>query len=295
MTHGRGPKAEFGASMLWDGKTVTEVVESYQTFLKKRYACHYEFFRKRRKANPEGALAEAITFSFLRSHNLHPAPFEDPSKGGVDFRCAPKDRHEFVVEVRALDSEAVTRKSGLQNTSQQDGGSAFSIITNKLLQAAVHKAAQMAHYRSARILMIGSSHDKADLLLGRYAAGNLLLSDETIAIPIQEQESKSPTTIRRLRNSVFFRFDETLKVMPCRQSISVIMLVAILVHQSQVVGILHPEPSFSFDIRNFPTVPFLRVSNWPITTSTLAAEWIPPNSQFAAFPHQTIADEGSTP
>ena len=281
--------------MLWDGKTVTEVVESYQTFLNKRYACHYELFRKRRKANPEGAVAEAITFSFLRSHSLHPAPFEDPSKGGVDFRCAPKNRHEFVVEVRALDSEAVTRKSGLQNTSQQDGGSVFSIITNKLLRGAVDKAAQMAHYQSARILMIGLSHDKADLLLGKYAGANFLLSDPTISIPIQDQVPKSPTIIRNLRNSVFFRFEPSGKVVPCRQSISAIMLVAILVHQSQVVGILHPEPSFSFDIRNFPTVPFLRVSNWPITTSTLAAEWIPPNSQFAAFPHQTIADEGSTP
>lgn len=143
--------------------------------------------------------------------------------------------------------------------------------------------------------MIGLSHDKADLLLGKYAGANFLLSDPTISIPIQDQVPKSPTIIRNLRNSVFFRFEPSGKVVPCRQSISAIMLVAILVHQSQVVGILHPEPSFSFDIRNFPTVPFLRVSNWPITTSTLAAEWIPPNSQFAAFPHQTIADEGSTP
>lgn len=279
--------------MLWDGKTIEEMVESYAIFLKKHHPLYLDQFLDRKQANPDGAAAEAITFSLLHTQGAHPIPYEDRSLGGVDFLCAPKQQDDFFVEVRSLNSGAISNKSGLKNTIENTGG-AFSLITKKLRDTVSGKVPQVARAGSkARVLAITLSHQKADLLLNKMAAESLFLSDPKIVTPIGEPHT-APKVNRDLRYSVFFRFDETEKVTPCRQSISAIMLIAILIHQSRVVGILHPEPCFQFDIQNFPTVPFLRATNWPITDSKVVTEWLPANTPFATFSHETITDEEST-
>src|SRR5579863_5582720 len=86
------------------GDTVDQVVEYYYRYLARNrdLAVHFDQFKKRLKADPQAATAEAIVFSHLRAQNLHPELFEDPTSGGPDFRClAPAP---FLVEVTSLDS-----------------------------------------------------------------------------------------------------------------------------------------------------------------------------------------------
>jgi len=109
--------------------------------------------------------------------------------------------------------------------------------------------------------------------MDRLGAEFLLLSDPMISAPLGGAPNRA-TQVTDLRRSVFFRPDKAGKeIIPCRRSISAILLVAISGIQADVVGLLHPEPAIPFAPSLFPQVPYLRVKNWPIVDSKIEVEW----------------------
>jgi hypothetical protein len=168
------------------------------------------------------------------------------------------------------------------------GGGAFGLLTAVLSRAAASKAVQLADYPYPRVLAIASSHAFASVLMSRLAAQNLLTSDPMISYRLGDP-SDHGTMTTDLRRAVFFRLDKTgRQIVPRRQSISAILLVAISYTQAEVVGILHPKPSVAFKPYLFPKVPFLRMKNWPIVDGKIQPEWLPPAGDAATFYHSRI-------
>ena len=134
----------------------------YSTLLQINSPSHLKLFRDRLKSDPDAAKSEAAVFSWLRAERLNPTIAESVNSGGVDYRCAPESRAPFLVEVTHLDSEAITRRSGLPDEID-DAVNTFSQITPKLWAKAKGKAAQLADHDDARVLIItlldeGSPH-----------------------------------------------------------------------------------------------------------------------------------------
>jgi hypothetical protein len=271
------------------GVSIGEVVGSYWTFLaRNRYRYHLENFKRRLETAARAAEAEAVVFSFLWSTEARPDIFEDPSMGGPDFSCEPTGKQRFLVEVTSLESGAVSRRSHLPERIDGNGGSAFSLITAALSGAAGSKAAQLANQPYPRVLAITSSHAFASILMDRLPAENLLLADPMISHQ-QGDTLGHATMMTDLRKAVFFRLDKSgTKIVPRRQSISAILLVAISGRESEVVGVLHPQPAVAFDPNLFPQVPYIRLSHWPVLDGILSTEWSIEGDDPATFYHTRI-------
>jgi hypothetical protein len=124
--------------------------------------------------------------------------------------------------------------------------------------------------------------------MDQLAAQNLLVSDPVISHRLLDL-SGLYTQKTDLRRAVFFRPDKSrTKIVPHRQSISAILLVAISGAQSDIVGILHPEPAVVFDPSLFPRVPYIRVRNWPIVDGRIEVEWLTQSAEQGRFYHTKI-------
>ena len=149
--------AAFGPAF---GSTTDNVVAGYSLWLEVRFHAHFIAFKVRLKSEREAAEAEALVFAMLRCMNLRPEPSEDVSTGGVDFRCEPKGKDRFFVEVTSIPRETVTQRSGLPHDGEHIGG--FSMLTSVLRAKATRKAAQMGNLDGARMLAVVANHRNAD-------------------------------------------------------------------------------------------------------------------------------------
>lgn len=265
-------------------------MDSYWIFLSRNhYTAHLEKFKQRLKSDAQAAEAEAVVFSFLWSAKARPDIFEDLSKGGPDFCCGPSGKSKFLVEVTSLESGAVARESSLPARIEAAGGGAFSLITPLLKGKASAKATQFGNSPLPRVLAIASSHDCAGLLMDRLGAEFLLISDPTIKVRLGDVSGRG-SQVTSLRRSVFFKPGKSgTEIIPCRQSISAILLVAVSGIQADVVGILHPQPNIGFDQSLLPEVPYLRVKDWPIVDGKIEIEWSFSSPDTATFWHTRIA------
>lgn len=262
------------------------IIESYKAFLEIKYPTHHKLYCRRLNDKAEGGKAEAIIFSLLRGVVDQITLAEDVSTGGVDFLCI-SGQSQFVVEVTCLEAEAVATQSGWPNEVAQDGAARwFEMITHMLRTKTSSKTAQLSGHDMPRLLAITSEHIAADVLLGPYGAKALLTSDTKIEVPIGKHIDKTGVATD-LKDSVFFRFKNGT-VEASRQSISAILLVSILADKSLVVGVLHPEPQYQFPITLLPSVPFLRLKEWPPQDSTLETEWVIHKPRPEAFSHQRV-------
>jgi hypothetical protein len=209
--------------------------------------------------------------------------FRKESTGGPDFICRPEKQPEFLVEVKSIDSEAVTHKSGLPDKINKAGTSAFGLITTALDRSVAKKTRQLSKHPYPMALAITSSHAFSTILMDGFAAHNLLLSEPMISHRIGDP-SDTGSWVTNLQNSPFLRKDESgEQIVPCRQSISVIFLIALCWDQAHVVGILHPEPAIPFNPAVLWRVPYLRLKTWPITDGILQTEWIHSGENPAVF------------
>lgn len=272
------------------GVTIGDVVDSYWIFLSRnRYDVHLELFKRRLNADQAAAEAEAIVFSLLWSAGIRPDIFEDPAKGGPDFCCEPRNNCKFLVEVTSLDSAAVAGASALPARITGGDGGAFSLITPLLRSKATSKASQFGNSPLPRLLAITSSHHGAGLLMDQLGAESLLVSDPMISSRLGDLSGRS-VQVTDLRRSVFFKPGKSgREIVPCRRSISAILLVMISGAQTDVVGILHPDPMFPFVPSLFPNIPYLRVKDWPIVDGRINVEWIGDENRAATFFHSRIS------
>lgn len=265
------------------GVSLDEIVDSYWVFLaRNHYEAHLERFKQRLKSDQKAAEAEAVVFCLLWSAKVRPDIFEDPGTGGPDFCCSPHSEDKFLVEVTSLESMAVSLKSKLPQKLTGAGSGAYRLITDKLRAVAGSKTKQVANYALPRVLAITCAYDFAGLLMDRGAARVLMTSASTYSVPIGER-SLPPSVTTDLRDAAFCRLDKSnasnWAVIPCRQSISAILLIQIYPSYTRTVGLLHPEPAIPFNPHLLPQVPYVRFKQWPFVEGSVATEWILGNDQ----------------
>ncbi|MBI4237951.1 MAG: hypothetical protein HY696_05990 [Deltaproteobacteria bacterium] len=257
---------------MWEESTLDAAVDLYGAYLRKYYPNLSKPYYDRNKAAPESGRAEAALFAFLQAHCNRVEPHETRGTGGPDFLCTTNG-NRFLVEVTALEEESVVRASDWNNDIPDNGETFdFNFCTAKIRQKASDKAPQFKNSPMPRILAIATSHPGCDVLFGRHAAQAALLSDTLLSVPIN-----SPTEcfsqVTHLQESVFIR-PKNGAIEPCRQSISALLLAALLNDHCSVFGVLHPAPAKRFDIAGLPTVPFVRLTKWPPEGNQLSVEWI---------------------
>lgn len=263
----------------------TDVIDSYKIFLEIKYRAHYQSYCRRLNENTEAGKAEAVMFSLLRNTVDQITLAEDVSTGGVDFLCI-SDQNRFMVEVTSLEAESVATQSGCPNVIADGTGGWFGMITHMLRTKVSSKTSQLSGYDMPRLLAITSEHVAADVLLGPHGAEALLTSDTKIEVPIGKPINKVGVATD-LKDSVFFRFKKG-EIELCKRSISAILLVTILADRSLVVGVLHPEPAYQFPIALLPSVPFLRLKEWPPKDNHLETEWIIAKPRPGDFLHRKV-------
>jgi hypothetical protein len=266
--------------------STTEIIESYKLFLEVKYPHHFQSYCRRLNNQPEGAKAEAVTFSILRSIFDNVQIAEDISTGGADYMCKTNDA-EFISEVTCLEAESVAVQSGWKIEVPENGsGGSFGMITQMLRAKASSKAGQLSGHNFPRILVITCEHIGADILLGPHGAETFLTSDTKIEVPI-DKPIENTNIVTDLKNSVFFRYKNG-SIESCRRSISAILLLSIFADKTLVVGILHPDPEYKFPIRLLPSVPFLRIKEWPPQNSKIEIEWVINRPRAKEFYHQKV-------
>jgi len=266
--------------------STNEVIKSYKLFLEVKYPTHFQSYCRRLKSHLESAKAEAVTFSILRSIFDDVQVAEDISTGGADFLCKSNGA-EFISEVTCLEAESVAAQSGWKNEVPENGSAgSFGMITQMLRTKASSKAAQLSGYSFPRILVITCEHVAADVLLGSHGAETLLTSDTKIEVPIGKP-IENLDLVTDLKNSVFFRYKNG-SLESCRRSMSAILLLSIFADKTLVVGILHPDPEYKFPIRLLPSVPFLRMKEWPPKNNRIEIEWIINKPKAKEFYHRKV-------
>ena len=77
-----------------------------------------------------------------------------------------------------------------------------------------------------------------------------------------------------LEKSVFLKPGPNGTIVACRKSISAIVLVAVHGKQSDLWGIIHPEPAFPLNVEYLPGLPFVRIARWPVVDGRILTEWV---------------------
>ena len=251
--------------------TVEDLIDNYKDFLETEHPSHIKSYRNRLRDHPTSARAEAVTFHFFRSKLGEVRVNETPKKGGMDFLCK-KGTSEFIAEITCLESESVTRKSGL-NDELTEGPSvrAFSPITRKLCDTVCGKESQMSGYKSPGILVIACEHPHGDVLFDPFDAQRLLIGDVKIEFSILSEEEEV-NSITELENSCFLQWNQGWEL--SNRSVSSILLFHISGASAFVVGILHPDPVHKFLPQLLPSIPFIRLKQWPPEGDSIKLEWI---------------------
>jgi hypothetical protein len=272
--------------------SVDEMVRYYWRFLERNgYMDHLKRFSYRLKAEPHSAQAEAVVFQILWSEDLHPDIFEDNSTGGPDFCCKSPANESFLVEVASLDPAAVSKRSGLPLRIEGPGGRAYGLITEKFFSVVQGKEKQLDSYGLPGVLAIKCAYDFAALLMDRGAALYALGSRPAFEVPIGGGKAETRLTWDP-KGGIFWSPSKVVNLagypdlLPRYQSVSAVLLIAIHPNESNVVGILHPAPSHSFDPEWLPNVPYVRFKQWPVVKAQIELEWT--LEGHATFPHRHI-------
>jgi hypothetical protein len=175
-----------------------------------------------------------------------------------------------LLEVTSLKPEAVSERSGWPD-ELSDRARAFGMITTNLWRKAKAKAPQLGGHEVARVLAICLTHPAAGALVGTLAAQWLMTSQPKLSVTVGDPVGAIRETTD-LRESAFLAVRDD-RIVPVRQSISAVLLVAIWDDSVNVVGLLHPEPTVPFDYGTFRDLPFRRL-DWPVKDGVLKSEWV---------------------
>ena len=253
-----------GAHNMLREPPIKSVVECYKEFLSQSYPSQLKQFCKR---HPVSAQAEAVIHKFLSKHSDDVRIVEDPVKGGIDFECETNGTI-YGVEVTHLDAAVVSRESGLPNKKPLQTGEArfYGMIPSKLFHKVLSKVTQMSQYPGPSVLVITCNHDRADMVMNKQAAIELLIGEEMRTIELLMEKGTIPRSKSysetKLESSVFLRVAEgTLE--PCYRHISAILLCCIRWDSASFLGVLHPDPQYPFPIELLTSVPFVAIKPYP--------------------------------
>lgn len=135
---------------------------------------------------------------------------------------------------------------------------------------------QLSGHSRPRVLCLGATYWGAVTVLNRLAAEWLLTSEPRIVVNRSSAVSNAVLETA-LEQSAFFRWEGD-KVVPCRQSVSAVILASLSNDSCCLVGLLHPEPAYRFQPEVLPDVPFVAVANWPPADEHVRTRWSVPGS-----------------
>lgn len=264
------------------------VVQSYSDYLHHGHGENGKRFDRLRASDPEAAMAEAIVFGVLQGFHLEPTINDAPGTGGADFVCCGyrgplmphQEEDRFVVEATSLDLEAVTGRSEIPNEVPENiSGGAFGLVTRNLCNKAKSKATQLANYPMPRVLAIASSHAGIAALFNNATATWALVSEPHWRQEVGSTETDH-TEYTDLESSLFIKpAPEGDGLVACRRSISAVLLIAVYGGQSEIWGILHPDPARPFTYALLPNIPFVRIAEWPVPNRAIHTEWVIANPE----------------
>lgn len=247
---------------------IKSVLECYKEFLSQSYPSHTKHFCKRALVS---AQAEAVIHKFLSKHSDDVRIVEDPVKGGIDFECETNGII-YGVEVTHLDADVVSRESGLPNKEPLQTGEArfYGMIPSKLFHKVLSKVTQMSQYPGPSVLVITCNHVRADMVMNKQAASELLTGEEKVGIELlmDVEDGTIPgsklDSVSELKSSVFLRINVAERTLePCYPQISAILLCCIRWDSASFLGVLHPDPQCPFPKELLPSVPFVAIKPYP--------------------------------
>jgi hypothetical protein len=231
------------------------------------------------KSNPEGAICEAATRKLLSEHEVKVEPYEDPSRGGPDFRCA-KDNKCFYVEVTCITKESATKETGLADKPPKTSRvQHYALLTRKIFYELCNKAPQCSNLRGACILVVCTLHFQAGCLcLVKRAANNLLTGTPKITLKIDVSRGEAvgnPYQSTDLQDSLFIRPDKSMltSIEEARRTISGVLLCPFGIYSPEILGVLHSNPNHPFDRTLLPNIKFCRLAEG-YKGDNLTVEWI---------------------
>ncbi len=230
------------------------------------------------KANVEAALCEAETRKLLSSHGCDVEPFEDPSIGGVDFKCT-KDGNVFYVETTCITKEVATERSGLTDLTQFGKATYYAPLTRTFWQELSNKTSQCSGLDAPCLVVIGTFHFQAGCrCFGKRLVKDLLTGTPSISVTIDTKLGKAidePTQITELESSAFIRPSKGSENFfeYARCPISAVLLCPFGSDPVTVVGALHPNPNNPFSRDLLPEIEFSRLVKG-YENGHLEVEWI---------------------
>ena len=235
-------------------KTVNVLLDEYKHFLNSNHPENSNSFHQRCNSQPEAARAEAVVFSFFKQNGYDIRVEETRSEGGVDFRVQTANT-EFVTEVASIKKEAFTRRSGAPERPIRGYYTDLYRVAQKTREVAYNKTEQMSGYNCPTILIITCEHPEYGYLLrskDEFGPPMFIASP-----PIYDISTRKNVT--RLEYSLFFRFNERNRVVFCRTQISAVLFFYIdEKHGAEIVGLLHPKPTYKFSRELLSSVPFVK-------------------------------------
>lgn len=230
------------------------------------------------QADPEAAICEAKTRLLMADHSVDVQPYEDLSQGGPDFKCS-KDGRDFYVETTCISIDAATRDSKLYPTDSPDiDDSAYEEMTEKFRSEIGGKVKQCSKVEAPRIVAIGTLHPKASVCcIDEMAAEEVLTGTTYITGKVNPKTGdKIGDTYEstKLENSAFIRPNKSLTnvIEHARCSVSAVLLCGFGLNPPNIVGCLHPSPSYAFDTGLLPRIEFCRLVDG-YQKGSLQVEW----------------------
>lgn len=257
-----------------------DLLEAYRWVVQLQRPDLVSQFERRCRDNPGSARCEALVFSLLRDQfGLEPRIHEDRERGGPDFHARHALHPDLFVEVKYLDSSAVTNNSKMAN-APPEGFSWFEYVTPQLKSDLTRAARQLGGLPGPGVCIIGSDHAFADRLLGPWGAENLLTSGSSFVIPLAQNGGPAgPMRVETdLRHAAFLKLDQegSNAIKSLRQSISAIILLPFDADRlvAYPLGILHHDPARPLDPRVFPGIHFARLRESPRAGGSAVVEYV---------------------
>lgn len=231
------------------------------------------------KSNPEGAICEAATRKLLSQHGVEVEPYEDPSRGGPDFRCT-KDNKCFYVEVTCISIEAATKDSGLEPSLTPFEVEDYEFMTEKIRSEVTSKIQQCSKVRAPRIVVVATLHSQAgyccfdDLAAEEFLTATMYITGKINIRTGERVEDTYEST--RLENSGFIRPKKNSpnQIEDTRRSVSAVLLCGFGLSSSNVIGCLNSNPIYSFDRSLLPEIKFCRLAEGYQAGQFFKVEWI---------------------
>lgn len=228
-------------------------------------------------ARVEGAIAEAVAFDYLGCHEVDRVLADVPGLGGPDFRCSV-DGHEFFVEITNIAEGTAERHTGLHD--DQKGFRYYAPLTDAIFSKVTNKARQFSgsNIELPLVVFVVTLHfSSSHICVSKPHLESLLIGTPHIEGDYDSQVGGVVGGLRqatKLTDSIFIKQSLLTGLETVRHNISAAVVGGFGASPPTppVYGLLHPQPTKTFNTNALPSVVFGRVHPWP-PSPTLSVEW----------------------